>query len=101
MIDLKQEYLEEVKRILRAHVPGCEVRVFGSRVQGQSWKYSDLDLVIVGESQLDDQNIYEFKDAFSESDLPIMVDVLDWHAIRPQFREMIAKQYQVIQEAQI
>ena len=37
---------------------------------------------------------------FEESDIPIRVDVLDWHMISPEFQSVINKGYEVIQPAQ-
>jgi hypothetical protein len=38
------------------------------------------------------------KDAFSASDLPIAIDVVDWHAISPEFRAEIERGYEVLRE---
>jgi predicted nucleotidyltransferase len=97
MIDLDAEQLEVVKRLLEEHVPDVEVRVFGSRVNSRSAPYSDLDLVLVGDSKIDIQTLESLKDAFSESDLSIQVDVIDWHAISPNFRKSIESQFEVLQ----
>ncbi len=97
MIDLDQTYLDEVRRILRDHVPECEARVFGSRVDGTSRRYSDLDLVLVAAQKLDSRRVAQLKEAFSLSDLPIMVDVLDWSATSPEFRKVIERRYEVLQ----
>ena len=89
MIDLNPRHLATVERILTEHAPGLEVRAFGSRATWTAREYSDLDLAIVGESRLDTGMIWRLKEAFSESDLPIRVDVLDWHTISDKFREAI------------
>ena len=89
MIDLNPRHLATVERILAEHAPGLEVRAFGSRATWTARDFSDLDLAIVGESRLDTDVIWRLKEAFSESDLPIRVDVLDWHAISDKFREAI------------
>ena len=91
MADIPEKYLSIVKEILSRFVPDCEVRVFGSRVQGKARQYSDLDLAIVGSSKLPDALIYDMKEAFAESDLPWRVDVLDWWAITAEFREVIER----------
>jgi len=90
MIDLRPEHLEEVLRILAAVVPGVEVRAFGSRTDGSSQEFSDLDLVLCGDSALDWRLLERLKDALSASDLPFHVDVLDWHAASAAFRQTIA-----------
>lgn len=99
MIDLNPNHLATVRRILAEHAPGCEVRAFGSRAKWTASEYSDLDLAVVGETELDSDTLWRLKDAFSESDLPILVDVLDWHAISDSFRDVIEVQYVVVQAA--
>ncbi|MBF0524583.1 MAG: nucleotidyltransferase domain-containing protein [Deltaproteobacteria bacterium] len=96
MIDLDEAYLTEIKNILSIHVPECRVWAFGSRVNGQAREYSDLDLVLVGDGPLDWRRIEAVKDAFSESELPFMVDVLDWQAISPGFRLVIEQKYELV-----
>ncbi len=98
MIDLSPNHLKTVKRILAEHVPACEVRAFGSRVTRCARVYSDLDLAVVGVTALDRSTLARLKEAFEESDLPIQVDVLDWQEISQSFREIIARDYAVLQK---
>lgn len=98
MIDLEKKYLQIVQNILLSHVPQCEVRLFGSRFTGTARKYSDIDLAIVDKDKLDEKIIVDLKESFAESDLPYRVDVLDWHAISPKFRQMIEAGFEVIQK---
>ncbi len=100
MIDLPPSQLETVKRILAQQVPQCEVRVFGSRINQTAKKWSDLDLAIVGSAKLDQHALYDLKEAFEESDLPICVDVLDWHTISSEFQTVIMAGYDVVQVAE-
>lgn len=96
MIDLDPHALEIVKRLLDEHMPEVEVRVFGSRVNATSRKYSDLDLALVAAEAVPPGRIEALKDAFSASDLPFQVDVLDWRAISPSFRAVIEQKFDVI-----
>ena len=98
MIDLSPNHLKTVMQILAEHVPACEVRVFGSRVTCSAKDYSDLDLAIVGVTALDRHTLARLKEAFEDSDLPILVDVLDWHGISESFQEVIARDYVVLQK---
>ena len=97
MIDLSTHHLETVQGILGRHVPNCEVRAFGSRVTGPMKNYSDLDLAVVAPGKLNPDTLRHLKEAFEESDLPFRVDVLDWHDVSPEFQEVIAKDYEVVQ----
>lgn len=89
MIDINPYHLEIVTQILLEHVPDCEVRAFGSRATWTSKDYSDLDLAIVGNGPLEWRTLGKLRDAFEESRLPFRVDVLDWHDISDNFREII------------
>jgi uncharacterized protein len=99
MLDLDHDHLEIVRTILHEFVPQYDVWVFGSRILGTARRFSDLDLVIVTEQPLEFTLLGRIRDAFSESDLPFKVDVLDWSAVSEQFRTIIQEQCQSIQRA--
>lgn len=99
MIDLAPAYMAEIKRSLAEHVPDCEVFAFGSRVNGKARTHSDLDIVLVGNEGLDWRRVEKLKDAFSESDLPTIVDVLDWHTLFDEFRRVTLTDHETIQQA--
>ena len=75
MIDVPGNHLETVRKILAAHVPGREVRAFGSRVTGTANSTSDLDLAVMGEGRLDRRTKVLLREAFEESNLPFRIDV--------------------------
>ena len=100
MIDLNPKHFEIVQHILAKHVPGSEVRAFGSRVKWTAKDYSDLDLAVVGSKPLTLRQGRQLAEAFEESDLPIRIDVLDWHTISEEFKRIIAEEYEVIQGAE-
>jgi uncharacterized protein len=101
MIDLSPDHLAEVRRILVQDIPLCKVLAFGSRVTGRARPNSDLDLLVLGSEALDWRRIERIKDAFSESDLPFLVDVLDGHDLSPEIRQAIAAGSEVLQEASL
>jgi predicted nucleotidyltransferase len=98
MIDVSPAHLQIILNILKTHAPECEVRAFGSRIKQTAKSYSDLDLVMVGQTKLPFQKLAALQTAFEESDLPYRVDVLDWQAISPEFQKIIEQGYEVIQE---
>ena len=99
MIDLNPKYLETVQRILTEHAPECEVRAYGSRMTWTAKDYSDLDLAVVGSEPFSLRRMRQLKEAFEESDLPIRVDVLDWHVLSDGSKHVIAEEYEVIRQA--
>ncbi len=98
-LKLRPAEMEMVLKILRTYVPRLDVWAFGSRVHGENLKpFSDLDLVIVSENPLDPGRMAEIKEAFTESDLPFKVDVLDWSTTGERFRQVIEENYVVVQK---
>ncbi len=89
----------EVRRILREHVPKAEVRVFGSWVNDTARSTSELDLALVSKKPLPRGHIGDLREAFYESDLPMQVDVLDWHDIPSPFQRVIEEDYEVLEIA--
>jgi predicted nucleotidyltransferase len=89
MIDVSGDELKIITDIIQEHAHDCRVLAFGSRRDGTAKKYSDLDLAFVGKEKLGLVRRFQLEDAFSESDLPFRVDVLDYNALSPEFREII------------
>jgi len=96
MIDIHPEHLKAVKKILKEHIPGIEVRAFGSRVTRTAKYYSDLDLALVNKEKISLKKLNLLKLAFEESDIPFRVDLVDWNMIDDTFKEIIRKKYEVI-----
>jgi predicted nucleotidyltransferase len=98
-LHLPDRYLQMVQAILQAHLPNTEVWAYGSRVNGDYYEASDLDLVVRQPEDLSrrQSNLGEVIDAFSESNLPIIVQLVDWAGIPSDFHDEIAENYVVVQ----
>ena len=90
-LDLPPAYLQMLLPIVRAHAPDAEVWAYGSRVGGQGHEGSDLDLVVRNPERLDmpQKHLHHLRDALNESNLPFLVEVLDWARIPEEFRREI------------
>jgi type I restriction enzyme S subunit len=100
-IDLPADHRRLVLDILGANLPqGAKTWVFGSRASGRARRYSDLDLAIDAGRRLTLDEIAELAEAFSDSDLPYKVDIVDWHDIDDRWRETIAAERATLAEAE-
>lgn len=100
MIHLEPAQLEIVQKLLREHLPDCEVWAFGSRVHGRRLeKFSDLDLAVVSGAPVDVMRLQRLREAFSESDLPIRVDVVDLTQASPGFRAAVEAERELVSNA--
>lgn len=97
-IDIRPDHWEIVRDILRKHVPQYEVWAFGSRAKWTAKAYSDLDLAVITDNPLPIQISANLSEAFSESDLPWKVDVVDWATTSESFRAVIERDKVVAQK---
>ena len=75
-----------------------KILAYGSRVNGTAHEASDLDLVIISGDQnsLDIDELVKFKELLLESNIPILVQVVDWYRIPESFHQNILKRYEEI-----
>ena len=95
-IDIRPADLETVRRILRQHVPAVEVRAFGSRVSWSARETSDLDLAMMTDEPLGIARTAKLRAAFTDSDLPFRVDIVDWATASEEFRQRILADHVVL-----
>jgi predicted nucleotidyltransferase len=88
-LDLEPRLLDEVRRILAQHVPWARAWAFGSRTGDRAKRFSDLDVALEAENGVPTEAMARLRDAFSESNLPIKVDVVEWNTLDPEFRAAI------------
>lgn len=89
MIVLTSKHHREVKKILHEIVPEAHVSVFGSRAKGTKKKFADLDLLIRDRRPLSLSTLSQLREAFSESDLPFRVDIVDGQSTSKEFLNTI------------
>ncbi len=75
-----------------------EILAFGSRVDGSAHSGSDLDLVIRTKNKLalDIGEFVDFKEQLTSSNIPILIQVLDWGRIPDYFKDNIIKNYETL-----
>ena len=98
-LDIHPSHLKIVLDILRRYLPQYEIWAFGSRVKSTAKPYSDLDLAVISEHPLPLMTSVHLSEAFSESDLPWKVDVVDWATTSAAFRSIIECERIVLQLA--
>jgi type I restriction enzyme S subunit len=104
LLDMKESDKTILLDILDRLVPaGLEVWAFGSRARWTARETSDLDLVLRNPAQLETRLetglLDDLKEAFEESDLPFMVDLLDWATVSEKFRKVIERDYVVVRKS--
>jgi len=97
MIDLNNKELSTVKNILKEIIPELEVIAFGSRVRDNATEFSDLDLAIKSKEPLTLSILQSLNEAFENSELNFIVDIVDYNNISDSFRSIIDENYEVIQ----
>ncbi len=96
-IDLTSAHLKIVTDLLDQFIPDMEVWAYGSRVKWTSHPASDLDLVAFASSE-QTNCVSRLKEAFEQSNLPLIVDIHIWDQLPSHFHEQITKNYMVLRK---
>jgi predicted nucleotidyltransferase len=76
----------------------AKIWAFGSRINGDAHDTSDLDLVIItrDNQKIDIDDLINFKEHLTNSNIPILTQVLDWYRIPVSFHKNILDNYEEI-----
>ena len=94
-IDLSQNELDELSRLIAKYLPNTEIWAYGSRVKHTSTPKSDLDLVAITD-KTNSRAIYDLREAFEESNLPFRVDLFIWAEIPEEFQINIKNEHIIL-----
>ena len=62
--------------------------IFGSRAVGKARKFSDIDIGIKSEKEINSLLLSDIEEAFEESNIPYTVDVVDFSQVSDKFKEL-------------
>lgn len=99
MLDLNPRYVAMLHDLMARHLPPeVAVWAYGSRVNGNAHDGSDLDLVLRTPDlqALPASVASRFREALTDSNLPIFVDVHDWALLPSSFHPRILARYEVL-----
>ncbi|GAA5819441.1 MAG: nucleotidyltransferase domain-containing protein [Methanobrevibacter sp. CfCl-M3] len=96
MIQVSDEEMKIIMKIIEKHAKDCEVVIFGSRLKGTTKTFADLDLAFKCERGLGLKKTGILDSEFDESDLPYRVDIVDYNKTSKEFQKIIDKNNQKI-----
>lgn len=88
MINLEEKYLSFLNKVISGYLTSYTLYLFGSRVNGNSKKYSDIDIAI-SSKELSRSVKAKLEYEFENSTLPYEVDIVDLNDIAEEFRKLI------------
>lgn len=97
-LHLDERQYKIVLDILKAFIPNITVWAFGSRIKGTHRQYSDLDLALISDNKIPLSVLIDLKEAFTQSDLDIKIDIIDFKDITPDFQKIIQQEHIVLQD---
>ena len=99
MLHLNPRYMAMLHDLMARHLPAdVAVWAYGSRVNGDHYEASDLDLVLrtADLTPLPGRVLSAFREALTDSNLPIFVDTHDWATLPASFHPRILARYEVL-----
>ncbi len=99
-LELQPAHLRMVLDLVERYAPDAEVSAYGNRVQGTAHEGSDWDLVLRNPAnpKAPQRNLTTLAAAFAESNLPILVDIIDWARIPETFRQEIERAHAALHD---
>ena|SRR3990167_7300259 len=93
MINLDTKSLQQLKTILKKHVPNYPIWLFGSRATSHCKPHSDIDIAIISTTPIPDITLARLETELAESDLPYKVDIVDFAAATASFQAIIREHH--------
>ncbi len=92
---IKQEHLDMLMAIFMQYCPDAVIWAYGSRLGGDAHDGSDLDLAVktFGDKKC---TLAELKALLNNSNIPFLIDILEFDKIPEAFQKEIKKNYIVI-----
>ncbi|WP_457743859.1 nucleotidyltransferase domain-containing protein [Sulfurimonas sp.] len=75
-----------------------QVLAYGSRVDGTAHDMSDLDLAIKADKKIDIEKFNSLKKMFQDSNIPILIQVIDYNRVPNYFHKNILRNYYILFE---
>lgn len=92
MLQLEKRHYLIVKQILDKYP--YQFYAYGSRAKGTARKLSDLDICYL--ENIPDAIAFQIEEEFKGSDLPFVVELVNWKHMRSEFQELIKDDLTVI-----
>jgi predicted nucleotidyltransferase len=90
---METHYKSQLLTIIKNHIPHCRVWLFGSRARHTHASGSDVDLALDAGHILGMQEIGTIKEAISQSNIPVFVDIVDIRNVSEDFLNHIKKEW--------
>jgi uncharacterized protein len=89
---------QHLHSLLSKHMPGVQALAYGSRVNGTAHECSDLDIALIAPSgtELSTEQLSNFRQALSDSNIPILIDAHDWARLPKHFQQEINRLHAVL-----
>lgn len=101
---LRAKHKRMLLDLIAVYLPtDVQVIAYGSRVDGTAHEGSDLDLSLKskGQQPIDSEVLYTFVKAVQHSNIPFLVQILDWSRLPKSFHAQIEQNGVVLNEASV
>lgn len=91
MTSYTEKYREIIVPIILKHLPNAKIILYGSRARKQERSGSDVDVAIDIGKPIESHTMAMIRGDIEESSLPILFDIVDFHAVSEDMVEAIKK----------
>jgi len=96
LLHIDEQHINIITSIIKTmpELNNCSVYLYGSRVNGKSVKFSDVDIALDCHGELVTDTIkFKLTAQFEKSILPYTVDIIDINSVSPVFKAKVEKDF--------
>ena len=89
---LNKRYQDTLISIIKKHIPGCTIYLFGSRALDKQYSGSDIDIALDAGKIIDHDKLIAIQLDFDETTIPMEMDLVDLHQAPPELKNDILRE---------
>jgi predicted nucleotidyltransferase len=87
-----EKYKQAILDIILSKLPSCKVTLFGSRARKTNQPGADIDLALDNCSPIPTQKLGEIAEIIENSNMPLMVDLVDLHTATESLKKEVIRE---------
>jgi uncharacterized protein len=87
-----EKYKKIIIDIISEKLPAAKIYLFGSRARGTNLSGADIDVALDNHLEIPLSQLFKIQQAIEDSDVPLMVDVVDLHSVSDEFKNQVLKE---------
>jgi len=89
-----QDSLDKIRKVILEYFNdyNCRIFLFGSRARGDNYKFSDIDVGIISDKEIDSRKLTLLREKLEDMNVPNKIELVDFCHVSEDFKKEALKQ---------